>query len=135
MDKSENKLQKQTKKLLEEKEKAKDDAVVEISIGDVMTLDPSGSGAISGQNDVKGEGKASPLIPTAEGPVDDSDSNSEVEEQEKALKRKRKGKSKGVRAFEQHDLVARAFAGDNVVQVCFRFYSHSSYADLISQVI
>ena len=44
---------------------------------------------------------------------DDSDSNSEVEAQEASL---RKGKKSS--AFEQRDLVARAFAGDNVMQVC-----------------
>ncbi|CAK5267301.1 unnamed protein product [Mycena citricolor] len=44
---------------------------------------------------------------------DDSDENSEVEAQEQALL---KNKKKGVHSFEQRDLVARAFAGDNVVK-------------------
>ena len=35
----------------------------------------------------------------------------------KTFSRNGKGKSKGVKAFKQRDLVARAFAGDNVVQV------------------
>ena len=35
----------------------------------------------------------------------------------KAFSRNGKGKSKGVKAFKQRDLVARAFASDNVVQV------------------
>lgn len=49
----------------------------------------------------------------------DSDANSELEEQElaAAAKGKRKGKANGVKALEQRDLVALAFAGDNVVQV------------------
>ncbi|KAG6901574.1 hypothetical protein C0995_010342 [Termitomyces sp. Mi166 len=46
---------------------------------------------------------------------DDDDGNSEVEAQEKALELKGKGKAKLPQAFEQRDLVALAFAGDNVV--------------------
>ena len=42
--------------------------------------------------------------------------NSELEEQEAALK---KGGKKAV--FEQRELVARAFAGDNVMRVCASF--------------
>lgn len=49
---------------------------------------------------------------------DESDVNSEVDEQEAALTNKGKGRAKGVKAFEQRELVARAFAGDNVVRVC-----------------
>lgn len=48
----------------------------------------------------------------------ESDSNSEVEAQEAALTLKGKGKTNGIKAFEQRDLIALAFAGDNVVQVC-----------------
>jgi U3 small nucleolar RNA-associated protein 14 len=43
--------------------------------------------------------------------------NSEVEAQEAALTLKGKSKASGIKAFEQRDLVAVAFAGDNVVQV------------------
>src|ERR1700691_2039187 len=115
LDKSKNKLKKQTKKLKEEKEKARDDAIVEISMDDVMTLDhPSESAARFSQKDVKGKGKAASQKATVDAPADDSDANSELEEQEKALSRKGKGKSKGVKAFDQRELVARAFAGDNV---------------------
>lgn len=46
---------------------------------------------------------------------DDDEVHSEVEEQER-LEAKGKGRAKGVKAFEQRELVARAFAGDNVVQ-------------------
>ncbi|KAF7308247.1 UTP14-domain-containing protein [Mycena chlorophos] len=46
---------------------------------------------------------------------DDEDENSEVEAQEAMLAAKGKGKAKEG-AFEQRELVARAFAGDNVVR-------------------
>ena len=120
LDKSKNKLTKQMKKLTEEKEKARDDAIVEISADGVMLLDhPSVSGTTVNPKFVKGKGKAVSSKATAEVPADESDANSEIEEQEKALNRKGKSKSRGVKAFEQRDLVARAFAGDNVVQVWF----------------
>jgi U3 small nucleolar RNA-associated protein 14 len=51
---------------------------------------------------------------------DDEDANSEVDAQEHALQlKKKKGKAEkaAVKAFEQRDLVALAFAGDNVVRV------------------
>jgi U3 small nucleolar RNA-associated protein 14 len=48
---------------------------------------------------------------------DEDGVNSEVEAQEEALARKATARSKGVKAFEQHDLVALAFAGDNIVEV------------------
>lgn len=96
LDKSKNKLGKQAKKRVEELERQKDDAVVEISINDVITMHP-------------------PCGSQNEKDLDNSDENSEVDEQEKALRQK--GKLKTRKAFEQRDLVARAFAGDNVVQV------------------
>ncbi|OCH95718.1 Utp14-domain-containing protein [Obba rivulosa] len=122
LEKSKNKLRKQTKKRGEEKEKAKDDATVDISMTDVITL-----GAVStaaGPSKQKAPA-ASSTSPTAQSHArrsrdddDESDVNSEVEEQEKALNRKGKGKGKanGVTAFQQRDLVALAFAGDNVVR-------------------
>ena len=55
---------------------------------------------------------------------DDSDSNSEVGAQELELTLKGKRKASSIKAFEQRDLVAAAFAGDNVVQVCSFFSSH-----------
>ncbi|KAK7463473.1 hypothetical protein VKT23_006822 [Stygiomarasmius scandens] len=51
---------------------------------------------------------------SAEATDEDSDADSEIEEQEKALLQPRKGKK--VQAIEQRELVARAFAGDNVVK-------------------
>lgn len=47
---------------------------------------------------------------------DNSEVDSEVEAQEKALVGV-KGKASGLKSFEQRELVALAFAGDNVVQV------------------
>ncbi|KAK0223862.1 Utp14-domain-containing protein [Armillaria fumosa] len=91
-EKSKNKLKKKAKKTEKEKAMAQDDAVVEISVENVLTL-----------------GKV------ADDDGDDSDCNSEVEAQEKMLETKTKKKGKNV-AFEQRDLVKMAFAGDNVVQ-------------------
>ncbi|KAK0451758.1 Utp14-domain-containing protein [Armillaria borealis] len=90
-EKSKNKLKKKAKKTEKEKAMAQDDAVVEISVENVLTL-----------------GKV------ADDDGGDSDGNSEVEAQEKMLETKNK-KGKHV-AFEQRDLVKMAFAGDNVVQ-------------------
>ncbi len=92
-EKSKNKLKKKAKKTEKEKAMAQDDAVVEISVENVLTL---GKVAVDDGGD--------------------SDGNSEVEAQEKMLETKNKKKGKNV-AFEQRDLVKMAFAGDNVVQV------------------
>ena len=59
--------------------------------------------------------------------------SSEIEAQEMDLNQKGKGKSKGVKAFEQRELVARAFAGDNVVQVYFASYIFLPCADFFAQ--
>jgi U3 small nucleolar RNA-associated protein 14 len=110
-EKSKNKLKKQARKREEERDKAREDATVEISTSSVLVLadaaEPSSSSVVQGT-------KASHINT----PADDSDVNSEVEEQEKALSLKRKNEKKGLKPFEQRDLVALAFAGDNVVQVC-----------------
>jgi hypothetical protein len=98
MDNSKNKLKKQTKKLGEEKEKAKDDAVVEIVMDNVVTFP-----------------------------------NSEIEAQEMGLNQKGKGKSKGVKPFEQQELVACAFTGNNVVQVYFITYIYYPCTDFFAQ--
>ncbi|KAJ7628055.1 Utp14 protein-domain-containing protein [Mycena rosella] len=72
---------------------ARDDGVVEIEVGKVLGDDGEAN---------QGE---------------DDDANSEVDAQETALVlKKQKGKGKAVKAFEQRDLVALAFAGDNVVR-------------------
>lgn len=128
-EKSKNKLRKRVQKRLEEKEKAQDEATVDISLSTVMTLGEAGPSSKAGQSSSSSASAAKPSSAATKGKArasqdgDDSDSdvNSEVEEQEKALAQKGKGKGKGkangVKAFEQRDLVALAFAGDNVVQV------------------
>ncbi|KZT08788.1 Utp14-domain-containing protein [Laetiporus sulphureus 93-53] len=140
-EKSKNKLRKSDKKRVEEKEKEKADATVDISVDDVLILGesstvigiPKKQEAAKNQKVAKKQDTASsssaskPSIASASKPSspsetnngddeDDSDANSEVEEQERLLSVKGKGKAKGVKAFEQRDLVALAFAGDNVVQ-------------------
>lgn len=114
--KSKNKLKKQAKKREEERAKAKDDATMEISMENVLTLEAT---PIASSSLPKKSAQEKPIGNTVNGvPADESDdNNSEVEAQEKALNFKGKGKAKGLKAFEQRDLVALAFAGDNVVQV------------------
>ncbi|KAF4603269.1 hypothetical protein EYR38_003682 [Pleurotus pulmonarius] len=104
-DKSKNRLKKQSKKLGDERAKARDDAEIEISMDNV--LEPA-------------EPRAKPAAPLRAPtvPLDDGSDgdNSEVEEQEKMLTAKQNGRKNGQVAFQQRDLVALAFAGDNVVQ-------------------
>lgn len=121
--KSSNKLKKQAGKRGEERERAKDDAVLEIDANNVLTIpEPPALSAPNKKNKRKvkeGVAKASAAPSNTvqdKGPDDDeSDVPSEVEEQERTVEEKNAGK--GVRAFQQRDLVALAFAGDNVVQV------------------
>ncbi|KAH7923802.1 Utp14-domain-containing protein [Leucogyrophana mollusca] len=118
------------------------DAVLDISVGPEAVLKLPGGGAKGGS--AKGNGEAEVEGSTKAGSrekkgsadarekkgrsnaggegADDSDVPSEVEEQEREMERGRrgagtaKGTGKGAKAFEQRDLVALAFAGDNVVQ-------------------
>ncbi|THH18267.1 hypothetical protein EW146_g2683 [Bondarzewia mesenterica] len=113
-EKSKNKLQKQQRGGEEEKEKEREDAVVEIALENVISVDASSAGP-SKSSKGQSNAKAAKGTSAMEG-ADDSDENSEVEEQETALERKGKGSAGRVKAFEQRDLVARAFAGDNVIQ-------------------
>jgi hypothetical protein len=111
-DKSRHKMRKRVKKREDEKEKAKDEAAVEISMANVLTLGAAGPS----KPQAKGKDKQAPRTQTQEVDGDDEEEvHSEVEEQER-LDARGKGRAKGVKAFEQRDLVARAFAGDNVVQ-------------------
>jgi U3 small nucleolar RNA-associated protein 14 len=106
-DKSKHKLRKQVLKTKGEQEKARADADLEISVDQVLvpTAVPSTS------TSAKGKGKAKKQ--SAPGAADDDDDQgSEVEFQEQTMQHKGK---KG--AFQQRDLVAAAFADDNVVQV------------------
>lgn len=108
-DKSKNKLKKSMQKRAEDREKAEDDAVVEISLDNLLTSSSGASGSKTAQKAAVASKKL--------GDEDGSDEDLEIEAQEQALALKGKGKANGVKAFEQRDLVALAFAGDNVVQV------------------
>jgi len=97
--KAKNKLRKRQKETENEAADVQDDAVVEISPADLMT-ESSKSSRQAGPGD------------------DDSDGAGEVEEQEERLKRKGKPPGRSYNAIEQKELVTKAFAGDNVVEVC-----------------
>lgn len=122
LDKSKNKLKKKAQKREEEREKAKEDAVLEISMDNVLTLSSIPvSSASSKPTPIPKEKKQKKEVlnnkdVAVDGDDDDSDANSEIEAQEMTLELKGKGKANGVKAFQQRDLVALAFAGDNVVQ-------------------
>lgn len=108
LDKAKHNLKKQVGKGGKEREKAKDDAIVEISTNNNLLLPPIATGSSTLKTSTaKLDGCAS----------EDGFVDSEVESQEMALLKRKKG-SNGLKAFEQKDLVALAFAGDNVVQVC-----------------
>ncbi|KAG6380581.1 Utp14 protein-domain-containing protein [Boletus reticuloceps] len=117
--KSSNKLKKQNEKHADERERAKDDAVLEIDANDVLMIPEPPAPSVSGK---KGKAKARQGVSKASaGPSsvapdegDGSDVPSEIEEQEREAEGK--GAGKNVRVFQQRDLVALAFAGDNVVQ-------------------
>ncbi|KAG5651215.1 hypothetical protein H0H81_009463 [Sphagnurus paluster] len=118
MTKSKNKLKKIARKRGDEKAKTIDDAVVEISADKVLTLPSPKTSPVTSTNKPAAPVKKASRPPSTSvdhpggGDDDDDDVHSEVEEQEKALS----NKGKAVRhAFEQRDLVALAFAGDNVV--------------------
>ena len=115
LDKSKNKLKKQARKREEGREMAKEDGIVEISSDKVLTLPSAPSGSSPSESIRKTDQRASQQAVQAD--EGESDSNSEVEAQETALTLKGKRKANGIKAFEQRDLVAVAFAGDNVVQV------------------
>ncbi|ESK95123.1 small nucleolar ribonucleoprotein complex subunit utp14 [Moniliophthora roreri MCA 2997] len=101
MTKSKNKMKKLARKANGGKAQAKEDAVVEIDTDAVLTASAAKGKQKQVQDDYVG--------------ADVSDADSEVDVQEAALLQKGK-KGKGVKAFEQRELVARAFAGDNVVK-------------------
>ncbi|KAF8510410.1 Utp14-domain-containing protein [Hysterangium stoloniferum] len=117
--KTKNQTQKQLKKHVDEREKARDDATVEISMDDVLEIpdEPTTQanelvGGISSK--VKTKQKAHQNGLKVDAAFEDSDADSEIEAQEQHVKANDKGK--GTKAFQQRDLVAMAFAGDNVVQ-------------------
>ena len=97
--KAKNKLRKRQRETKDEVAKVQDDGVLEISPEDLLVAS------------FKERRQAQP-------PEDSSDGDGEVEEQEERLKRKGKHPGKTYHAFQQRELVTRAFAGDNVVEVC-----------------
>ncbi|KAF9650064.1 Utp14-domain-containing protein [Thelephora ganbajun] len=117
-EKSKNRLRKQQEKHESEREKARNDAVVEISMNTVLNLRPEETD----HADPPPVYKAKVAAQLGVGSDEDSGVNSEVEEQERRLaekKRKGRGKAKDqgiARPFAQRDLVSLAFAGDKVVQ-------------------
>ena len=116
---SKNALKKRQRKAAEAQEDAKEDAVVDIDVGNVLTLENAPAQPAPKK-------QARPNAPITRGaPVaggfEDEDKDEEREEQEAKLVARRKGKA-GVTTFEQRELVAMAFAGDNVIAVrnlCF----------------
>jgi len=106
-EKAKDKLNKKKRLHEDERERAEEDAVLEISNGDVLKLlvaSPPKSAPKPAKNPIGSE-------------EDSSDHNSEVEEQERTLNRKKNKANKShSTALEQRELVALAFAGDNVVQ-------------------
>lgn len=105
IEKSKHKMNKKTRNLEQEKAKAKEDAAMEISIDNVLTLPSRSLKKVDATMEVDA----------------DSDANSEVDAQENAILMKTKQRSNGLKAFEQRDLVALAFAGDNVVQASLSY--------------
>jgi U3 small nucleolar RNA-associated protein 14 len=96
--KAKNKLRKRQRETKGEMAKNQDDGVLEISPTDLLVASSKGSRQ-------------------AEPGSYSSDGDTEVEEQEDRLKRRGKIAGGTKHAFEQRELVARAFAGDNVIQV------------------
>ena len=124
-EKSKNRLRKHQEKHKDEREKAKDNAVVEISMNAILNLRPEDSEQTTPPPVSNGKDKAKVVAQADVDSDEGSNANSEVEEQERRLtekKRKGKGKAKDqgpVKPFAQRDLVSFAFAGDKVVQVGF----------------
>lgn len=110
-DKFKDKLSKQQLRREDEREAAAEDAELEIEPDQALVLSAS-----QPKKEKKSKGKAAAANEATDAPKDDeSESDSEVEVQERQLERK--GGKQGAVAFKQRDLVAMAFAGDNVVQV------------------
>ena len=122
-EKSKNRLRKHQEKHESEREKTRDDAVVEISMNAILNLRPEELEQADPPPVLKAKGKAKVATEVDIDTGEDSGANSEVEEQERRLTEKKRGKGKvkeqgAVKPFAQRDLVSLAFAGDKVVQVC-----------------
>lgn len=114
MEKIKSKLKKQGKKNVQEKERAHDEVTVEIDMDTVFSAPHESTSG--------GKTRSTFVEPQDDESDSPSDANSEVEEQETIMNSKGKGKERAMKAFGQRDLVALAFAGDNVVKVK-RFYT------------
>lgn len=113
--KSKNTLKKQLDKTEEAQSREKDDEVVEISLDDALTISTlekaQAQGKLGAPKD-KGKGKAAVVDSAYRNSDDEGD---DVEDHGEV--------GSGVKAFSQRELVALAFAGDNVVEVCqFKVY-------------
>lgn len=111
---SKNALKKRQRKATEAQADAKEDAVVDIDVGKVLTLENTPAQPAPKK-------QAQPNAPITSGAkvaggIEDEDEDEEREEQEAKLVARGKGK-KGVTTFDQRELVAMAFAGDNVIAV------------------
>jgi U3 small nucleolar RNA-associated protein 14 len=103
-------MQKVQAKTDAERARAKEDAVVEIDMTQAMALPESESGKKSNEAkkkdaNKKEKGDAKGVMEVDAAYADSEDEGSDVDE-------------RGVTAFKQRELVAMAFAGDNVVEVC-----------------
>jgi U3 small nucleolar RNA-associated protein 14 len=109
IEKSRHKLRKRVQAREEAKAYARADAEVEIAMNDTLTNNKAAPIPES-----KAKAKRAPGVNAGD---DASDADSEVEAQEEILANKRKGRKVGIQAFQQRELVAAAFAGDNVMKV------------------
>ena len=127
---SKNALKKRQRKAAEAQEDAKEDAVVDIDVGKVLTLEnapaqPAPKMQARSTAPINGGAKVA-------GGFEDEDEDEEREEQEARLVARGKGK-KAVTTFEQRELVAMAFAGDNVIAV--RILYHEVYIVLLTGIV
>jgi len=97
--KANHRLRKKQRETKNEVTKVQDDGVLEITPSNLLVAS------------FKGSRQAEPEDYSADG-------DGEAEEQEEMLKRKGKRRGGTNPVFKQKELVARAFAGDNVVEVC-----------------
>ena len=111
---SKNALKKRQRKAAEAQKEAKEDAVVDIDVGKVLRLE--GTSAHPAPKKPNGPDTVITNGAKAAGGFEDEEEDEEREEQEAKLVARGKGK-KGVTTFEQRELVAMAFAGDNVIAV------------------
>ncbi|KAF9447857.1 small-subunit processome [Macrolepiota fuliginosa MF-IS2] len=116
VEKSKNKLKKLARKQQTEREKAQEDAVVEISMDQNLTLKEFSKPTPSSSKSTPTPKQSTLQTNGTAADGDDSDADSEVDAQEAAiLKTGADANPKGLKAFQQRNLVALAFAGDNVV--------------------